>query len=594
MSLREVDVHVVGVRVPAGVRDRLLGDAEQRAAGLVRQVDAFDVEPDVDPVAGAPGGGALLDGGLEGQLVEGDRPEADQLVAQGIDVALDRQARVEEQHMRAVDVVAAEGGHRALDLQRDADELLDRAVVQRLGDFLPGGRARLDHPARQLARADARVLLGRRDAAHERRAGDRGDAEDDLVEDQPVLRRRDVDEHGRRDDARDHEDREREPLPVAAHERVGHDQDQRAEVDRGPDDRADDEQRGERDQVADRDAAVQRCGRALAGEPEDQQRERQVDAAEHPGQPVVLAEVERDRRDQPDEHELEPDGRVRADRLVRLELETLARVDVRLGHVRLRTKAAPMAAPTASMSTSTGDAVPAGDEGLVELVGHRVGDGDRVGEGERVPRAGGRRRQRAPPEEGQDRVLGHVRALAQDEVPVAEPGGQVRLRGQVEDQAHEGQRRQPRERSADQRHAHNLDSRTALLTITSKSPYAVRALAELARSGNSGPVPIGEIARRRDIPVQFLEGLFATLRRAGILQSQRGVKGGYSFAKPAEDVTVLDVVEALEGRLGQDATQAGDVWTEAIDALRLKLQAITIAEVAQREARAAGAAMYYI
>jgi Rrf2 family cysteine metabolism transcriptional repressor len=133
-----------------------------------------------------------------------------------------------------------------------------------------------------------------------------------------------------------------------------------------------------------------------------------------------------------------------------------------------------------------------------------------------------------------------------------------------------------------------------LLTITSKSPYAVRALAELARSGNAGPVPIGEIARRRDIPVQFLEGLFATLRRAGILQSQRGVKGGYSFAKPAEDVTVLDVVEALEGRLGQDATQAGDVWTEAIDALRLKLQAITIAEVAQREARAAGAAMYYI
>jgi Rrf2 family transcriptional regulator, cysteine metabolism repressor len=134
-----------------------------------------------------------------------------------------------------------------------------------------------------------------------------------------------------------------------------------------------------------------------------------------------------------------------------------------------------------------------------------------------------------------------------------------------------------------------------LLTITSKSPYAVRALAELARMGSAGPVPIGEIARRRDIPVQFLEGLFATLRRAGILQSQRGVKGGYSFARPPEDVTVLDVVDALEGRLGADAaTDTADVWTEAIDALRLKLQAITIAEVAQREARAAGASMYYI
>jgi Rrf2 family protein len=134
-----------------------------------------------------------------------------------------------------------------------------------------------------------------------------------------------------------------------------------------------------------------------------------------------------------------------------------------------------------------------------------------------------------------------------------------------------------------------------VLTITSKSPYAVRALAELARSGSSGPVPIGEIARRRDIPVQFLEGLFATLRRAGILQSQRGVKGGYSFARQPEEVTVLEVVEALEGQLGADAaTDTADVWTEAIDALRLKLKAITIAEVAQREARAAGASMYYI
>ena len=134
-----------------------------------------------------------------------------------------------------------------------------------------------------------------------------------------------------------------------------------------------------------------------------------------------------------------------------------------------------------------------------------------------------------------------------------------------------------------------------MLTITSKSPYAVRALAELARTGSAGPVPIGEIARRRDIPVQFLEGLFATLRRSGILQSQRGVKGGYSFARQPEEVTVLEVVEALEGRLGADeSTDTADVWTEAIDALRLKLQAITIAEVAQREARAAGASMYYI
>jgi Rrf2 family cysteine metabolism transcriptional repressor len=130
-----------------------------------------------------------------------------------------------------------------------------------------------------------------------------------------------------------------------------------------------------------------------------------------------------------------------------------------------------------------------------------------------------------------------------------------------------------------------------VLAITSKSPYAVRALAELARSGGAAPVPIGEIARRREIPVQFLEGLFATLRRAGILQSQRGVKGGYSFARPPEDLTVLEVVEALEGTLGSEAT---GVFEDAVAALRAQFAAVTIAEVAQREARAAGAAMYYI
>jgi Rrf2 family protein len=133
-----------------------------------------------------------------------------------------------------------------------------------------------------------------------------------------------------------------------------------------------------------------------------------------------------------------------------------------------------------------------------------------------------------------------------------------------------------------------------VLAITSKSPYAVRALAELARSGTGGPVPIGEVARRREIPVQFLEGLFATLRRAGILQSQRGVKGGYSFARPADELTVLEVVEALEGALNGDAATQGEIWSEAIEAMRSKLGAVTIAEVAQREARAAGAQMYYI
>lgn len=133
-----------------------------------------------------------------------------------------------------------------------------------------------------------------------------------------------------------------------------------------------------------------------------------------------------------------------------------------------------------------------------------------------------------------------------------------------------------------------------MLVITTKSPYAVRALAELARRGQTTPVPIGEIARARDIPVQFLEGLFATLRRAGILQSQRGVKGGYTFARQPGEITVLEVVELLEGELGTDAAENGAVWTEAVGAVRGVLGGTTIADVAEREAQAAGAQMYYI
>jgi Rrf2 family transcriptional regulator, cysteine metabolism repressor len=130
-----------------------------------------------------------------------------------------------------------------------------------------------------------------------------------------------------------------------------------------------------------------------------------------------------------------------------------------------------------------------------------------------------------------------------------------------------------------------------VISITSKSPYALRALAELGRSGDAGPVPIGELARRRDIPVQFLEQLFATLRRAGVLRSQRGVKGGYSFARDPASVTVLEIVELLDGPLGRDAE---GVFADAAAAARDVLAATTIADVVDREARDAGSVMYYI
>ncbi|MGZ5336614.1 MAG: RrF2 family transcriptional regulator [Solirubrobacterales bacterium] len=132
-----------------------------------------------------------------------------------------------------------------------------------------------------------------------------------------------------------------------------------------------------------------------------------------------------------------------------------------------------------------------------------------------------------------------------------------------------------------------------MISITSKSRYAVVALAELARSGE-GPVPISQVAERRGMPVQFLEQLFSTLRRGGLLTSQRGAKGGYQLARPADQITVLEVVQALDGTIGEEAKEAGGIWAEGVEALRGIFRETTIADIAARQAEDAGPRMYYI
>ena len=132
-----------------------------------------------------------------------------------------------------------------------------------------------------------------------------------------------------------------------------------------------------------------------------------------------------------------------------------------------------------------------------------------------------------------------------------------------------------------------------MISVTSKSRYAVVAMAELARSGPT-PVPIGTIAERREMPVQFLEQLFSTLRRNGLLSSHRGVKGGYTLARPADEISVLEVVQALDGKVGEEGKEAGGIWEEGVEALRAVFSQTTIGDIARREAEGEGVGMYYI
>ena len=132
-----------------------------------------------------------------------------------------------------------------------------------------------------------------------------------------------------------------------------------------------------------------------------------------------------------------------------------------------------------------------------------------------------------------------------------------------------------------------------MISVTAKSRYAVVGMAELSRSSGD-PVPIAVIAERRGIPLQFLEQLFTTLRRAGLLVSQRGVGGGYRLARSAEQITVLEVVQALDGRVGEEGKEAGGIWAEGVEALRETFSSNTIADIARRESQESGVGMYYI
>jgi Rrf2 family protein len=128
--------------------------------------------------------------------------------------------------------------------------------------------------------------------------------------------------------------------------------------------------------------------------------------------------------------------------------------------------------------------------------------------------------------------------------------------------------------------------------ISSRCEYGVRAMVYLATRDDEQPVPLSAIAASEGIPTAFLERILAGLRNGGLVLTARGVTGGYRLARPAFEISVADVVEALEGPLSlvgclpddQGCERAGgcasrQVWRRLDDAISGALSAITLEDL---------------
>ena len=130
------------------------------------------------------------------------------------------------------------------------------------------------------------------------------------------------------------------------------------------------------------------------------------------------------------------------------------------------------------------------------------------------------------------------------------------------------------------------------MRVTAKVDYALRAALELAAAGE-GPVKGERIAQAQDIPLKFLENILLELRHHGLVQSQRGVEGGYWLSRPPEEITLAEVIRAVEGPLANvrgerpesveysgPAAPLQEVWIAMRANLRAVLDAVTLADVA--------------
>jgi Rrf2 family protein len=133
------------------------------------------------------------------------------------------------------------------------------------------------------------------------------------------------------------------------------------------------------------------------------------------------------------------------------------------------------------------------------------------------------------------------------------------------------------------------------MRISAKADYAVRAAVEMAAAGDD-PVKGEAMAEAQDIPLQFLEHILLELKHAGLVRARRGAKGGYWLARPAEEITIADLVRAVEGPIAHvqsdppesieyrgNAKHLQEVWIAVRANLRAVLEHVSLADLVSGE-----------
>lgn len=130
------------------------------------------------------------------------------------------------------------------------------------------------------------------------------------------------------------------------------------------------------------------------------------------------------------------------------------------------------------------------------------------------------------------------------------------------------------------------------MKLTTKGEYAARAMLSLSLRHGEGIITIQDLAEKEKIPLKYLEQILLTLRKAGLLKSRRGVKGGYTLARPPSQITLGEVIRVMEGefypdipsrRGGEDPYPAlTEVWMDVREAVSQILDKVTLEQLCNR------------